>query len=68
MYEDKTLICKECGNEFEVDVHPILFIMPAVFCGKSHPVKQEAVKQLGVCGEILELRACHQQTGGCGSS
>ena len=46
-----------------VNIDPALFIVPAVLCGKAHPVKQKAVKKFSVCGKIFEMRACDKQFG-----
>ena len=38
-------------------------IIPAIPCRQAHPVKQEAVQQLCVRGDFLELLSCDKLAG-----
>ena len=47
------------------DIHPALFIQPAVLCGQAHAVKQDAVQGPGIRGELPEtavLKECFRDT------
>lgn len=46
-----------------IDENAALVVVPAVLGGQSHAVQQEAVQQLGVGGQLLELVAGNQLAG-----
>ena len=46
-----------------VYINTPLLIVPAVFHGQAHAVKQEAIQQLGVRGQVFEIATGHKLPG-----